>query len=151
MYSQRNLKEMIAVAERSLGDGIASPKSGTSSQIAVCVRQFINDLENPSFNFIPLFGQETTMHIRLVLLAAAKAKAHLRKSLQPEPKRESSSFWSSVCDWISSPGTVGGDENSEELKKSLNHLEQASAQLSALFDVRCTFYDCCCFLTAENS
>lgn len=128
---------MIGNAERSLGDGLTSPKSGSSSQIGIGVRQFINELESPSFNFVPLFGQDTTMQIRLVLLAAARAKASLRQSLQPEPKNEPSNFWAKVVDWFSSSGATGTDENGEELKKSLNHLEQASAQLSALFDVSC--------------
>lgn len=138
---------MIAIAERSPGDGLASPKSGINSHLAVCVRQFINELENPSYSFTPLFGQETTMQIRLVLLAAARAKARLRQSLQPEPKKESSNIWSKVGDWFSSSGLESGDENSEELNKSLNHLEQASAQLSFLFDVSACYPNYECLIT----
>ncbi len=125
---------MITIAERSLGDGMSS-KSGTNSQIAVSVRQYINDLENPSFNYVPLFGQETTLQIRTILSLAARTKSSLRHSLQPASVAKKQHFLARVVDWFMITGPASSDENIEETKKTLSHLEQSSSQLATLFDV----------------
>ena len=139
VYSQKNLKEMIAVAERSLGDGLPMSKSGGSSacHVAVSVRQFINELENPSFQFVPLFGQETTVHVRTVLAAAARAKSALRQMevVEKPAEKKVKGIWATVVDWFTYSGPTGADENTEDVKKALNYLDQASTQLAAIFDV----------------
>ena len=126
---------MISVAERSLSEGLSASKSGSSSHIAVSARQYINDLENPSFNYVPLFGQETTLQIRTILSCSAKAKSNLRLSTQPVTLGKKQSTLSWLCDWLMISGSTTSDENGEDVKKALNHLEQSSAQLAALFDV----------------
>lgn len=135
VYSQRNLKEIISVAERSLSDGLSASKSGSSSHIAVSVRQYINDLENPSFNYVPLFGQETTLQIRTILSCSARAKSNLRLSTLPVTLGKKQSTFSWLCDWLMNSGCTTSDENGEDVKKALNHLEQSSTQLALLFDV----------------
>jgi hypothetical protein len=134
VYSQRNLKEMISVAERSLSEGLSASKSGSSTHIAVSVRQYINDLENPSFNYVSLFGQETTLQIRTILACSAKVKSNLRLATLPVTGKKQGTF-SRLCDWLMISGSTTSDENGEDLKKALNHLEQSSAQLAAFFDV----------------
>lgn len=133
--SQRNLKEMISLAERSLTESLSASKSGISSHIAVNVRQYINDLENPSFNYIPLFGQETIPQIRTILTCSARVKSNLRLSIQPETLGKKRSILSWLSDWLMLSGSSNSDENGEDLKKALNHLEQSSSQLAALFEV----------------
>ena len=86
MYSQKNLKEMITNAENSL-DAAASNKPCGSSQMGITVRQFINELENPSFIYLALFAQETVSNIHTLLRSAAQAKTDLR-SLQIESMQE---------------------------------------------------------------
>ena len=91
VYSQRNLKHMIASAEASLTESSGTgPKSlvpgvCTPSHLSATVRQYINELEGPSFSYVPLFGPETTVLIRNVLTAAAQAKANLRSSQIQQP------------------------------------------------------------------
>ncbi len=135
VYSQRNLKEMISVAERSLNEGISASKSGSSSHVAVSVRQYINDLENPSFNYVPLFGQETTLQIRTILACSARVKSNLRLATLPVTLGKKQSTFSWLCDWLMISGSTTSDENGEDIKKALNHLEQSSAQLATFFDV----------------
>ena len=133
------MKEMIAVAERSLGDGLPMSKSGGSStcHVAVSVRQFINELENPSFQFSPLFGQETTVHVRTVLNAAARAKSALRQmQVNEKPaEKKTQGWWATVVDWFTYSGPANSEENGEDIKKALNYLDQASNQLATIFDV----------------
>ena len=131
VYSQRNVKEMIAVAE-------SSTKSGSLSPIAASVRQCINDLENPSFNYSSLFGQETALQIRMILASAARVKSGLRHSLLPvSTGKKRRNVLAAISDWLLLTGSAsaGCDDNIEETKRTLNHLEQSSAQLSCLFDV----------------
>ncbi|XP_057372003.1 sphingomyelin phosphodiesterase 4-like [Daphnia carinata] len=135
VYSQRNLKEMISIAERSLSDSLSPSKSGISPHIAVNVRQYINDLENPSFNYVPLFGQETTLQIRTILACSARVKSNLRQSIQPEKLGKKRGLLTWLSDWFMLSGSSSSDENGEDLKKALIHLEQSSSQLAALFEV----------------
>lgn len=136
MYSQKNLKEMISTAELSLGDGMPMAKSSSASHIAVLVRQYVNELENPSFVLVPLFGQETTLQVRAILSSAAAAKASLRSSTASEAQDNKDKGWfAKFCEWFASSGTLVTDENAEEVKKTLHYLDQASCQLAALFDV----------------
>lgn len=125
---------MISVAERSLGEGMSTSKS-SSSQIAVSVRQYINELENPSFNYVPLFGQETALQIRVILASTERAKSCLRKLTLPVTGGRQQNFFTRITDWLMISGPVSADENGEEIKKTLSQLEQSSFQLSALFDV----------------
>lgn len=127
---------MISIAERSLSEGISASKSGTS-QIAVSVRQYINDLENPSFNYVPLFGQETALQIREILASAQSAKSRLSQSQLSEPAimKEKQNIFSRISDWLMITYPVNADENEEEVKKTLNYLDQSSSRLSVLFDV----------------
>lgn len=128
---------MIKTAENSLDDGVSASKSSGSSQIGITVRQFVNELENPSFIFLPLFGQETISNILTLLRAAAQAKTDLR-SLQLEStaqKVAATGYFEQMRQWFSVPGLLSTEENGEELKKTIGHLENASDQLAALFDV----------------
>ena len=147
VYSQRNLKHMIASAEASLTESSGSgPKSlvpgvCTPSHLSATVRQYINELEGPSFSYVPLFGPETTVLIRNVLTAAAQAKANLRSSQiqqqQDSAEKTGGSWLVRLFHWFLNPaGSIGGEDNGEEIKKALGHLESASAQLAAFFDVR---------------
>ena len=126
---------MISIAERCLGDGMPASKSGSNSHIAVSVRQYINDLENPSFNYVPLFGQETTLQIRTILALAARTKSNLRLSTQPVTTGKKQSTLTRIIDWFMISGSTNSEENVEDIKKTLSHLEQSSSQLAALFDV----------------
>lgn len=133
VYSQKNLKEMIASVESSLADGMPVSKSGSSSQMAAIVRQSINEFENPSFNYVPLFGQETVFGVRNLLSAVALAKANL-KSVEPVEEK-SHGLWSRIREWFMYSGPASPDENGEEAKKAINHLELASTQFAKFFDV----------------
>ena len=126
---------MISIAERSLGEGMSASKSGSNSQIAISVRQYINDLENPSFNYVPLFGQETTLQIRTILTSAAQTKANLRYSMQPITTGKKQGILARISDWFMITGPASSDENGDEAKKTISHLDQASSQLATLFDV----------------
>merc|ERR1712135_222265 len=137
VYSQKNLKEMIRTAENSLDDGVSTSKSSGSSQMGITVRQFVNELENPSFVYLPLFSQETISNILALLRAAAQAKTDLR-SLQVEStaqKVATTGFFNQLRQWFAVPSLLGTEENGEELKKTIGYLESASDQLAALFDV----------------
>ncbi len=130
VYSQKNVKEMILQAENSQTNGSSTH---SSSQMAVIVRQSINDLESPSFNYAPLFGQEITCYVRTVLMAAAQAKTNLRISEPVENRTQG--WWARIYEWFINSGPVFPDENGEEAKKALGHLELASSQLASLFEV----------------
>jgi len=137
VYSQKNLKEMMKTAENSLDDGVSASKSTGSSQMAIAVRQFVNELENPSFSFLPLFSQETISNILALLRAAAQAKTDLR-SLQAEStaqKVAAAGFLEQLRQWFTVPSLLGNEENGDELKKTIGYLENASDQLAVLFDV----------------
>ena len=125
---------MIIEAECLQGDGMSVSRSGGSTQMAVNIRQSINELESPSFSYVPLFGQETALNVSVVLASAARAKADLRCS-EPEEGKTPQSLWARISEWFMYSGPAYPDENGEDAKKSLNHLEMASAQLAALFDV----------------
>ena len=129
---------MIANAELSLSDSFSLSKSGGggSSQMGITVRQFVNELESPSFVFLPLFGQETILHIHTLLRAAVQAKTNLRSFLVEPVDHKVSGIFAQLRDWFSITGLNHSEENGEEIKKTLNHLELASDQLSKLFDVK---------------
>ena len=130
---------MMKTAENSLDDGVSASKSTGSSQMAIAVRQFVNELENPSFSFLPLFSQETISNILALLRAAAQAKTDLR-SLQAEStaqKVAAAGFLEQLRQWFTVPSLLGNEENGDELKKTIGYLENASDQLAVLFDV-CT-------------
>ena len=135
---------MIRTAENSLDDGVSTSKSSGSSQMGITVRQFVNELENPSFVYLPLFSQETISNILALLRAAAQAKTDLR-SLQVEStaqKVATTGFFNQLRQWFAVPSLLGTEENGEELKKTIGYLESASDQLAALFDVRITAITC---------
>lgn len=125
---------MIVEAECLQGEGLSVSRNGGSTQMAVIIRQSINELESPSFSYVPLFGQETAFNVRIVLTAAARAKAVLRCS-EPEESKGRQSIWSRISEWFMYSVPAYPDENGEDVNKTLNHLDMASTQLAALFDV----------------
>lgn len=136
---------MIASAEASVSDASGGAAKGSpsssSSQLSVLVRQFVNELEGPSVDYVALFGPETTMLARNVLLAAARAKAELRLSQLREHQAGAAQagrlgFVGRLRQWLAAPAAgAGGEDNGEEISKTLNHLEQASNQLAEFFNV----------------
>lgn len=124
---------MIAAAEESLTAGLMTKGS---SHLSVIVRQSINELESPSFTYTPLFGLETALQVRMVMTAAARAKANLKYSTRVEPvEKKEQRWWPWLIDILTYSAPTSSDENGEEAKKAINHLESASAQLAAFFDV----------------